>query len=162
MVTPRPSNLVLRDKRDTSKSEGIIVSGSDHPQGYRWTSPRVARIWSGCQIVTFVCSVCLALSIHAPREKVNTIIDFMMVPFPLERHKAQFPQVKTCPELSGNTYQPHRGQPNTERVEPPAYVKGTHARLSKHTEGTERTLQTAQRLVRHTLYSRVSKASIAE
>ena len=65
MATPPPANQVLRDKLDTSESEGIIISGLDHLQGYRWTSPRVAKIWSGCHIVAFVCSVCLALSIHA-------------------------------------------------------------------------------------------------
>ena len=32
--TPLPANQVLRDKLDTSESDGIIVSESDHPQGY--------------------------------------------------------------------------------------------------------------------------------
>ena len=49
---------------------------------------RVLATWSVCLNVTSVCSVCLALSIHAPRGEVNTIIDFMMVSSPLEWHKA--------------------------------------------------------------------------
>ena len=75
-----------------SHSETITVQGDDantpksekvNPQGYLRAPPRLtglSRIWSVCPIVTFVCSVCLALSIHAHREEVSTIIDFMMVP----------------------------------------------------------------------------------
>ena len=42
-----------------------------------------SRKLSVCPHVAFVCFVCLALSIHAYREKVNIIIDFMIVPFSL-------------------------------------------------------------------------------
>ena len=51
---------------------------------------RILTIWSVCLIVASVCLVCLALSIHAPRGEVNTIIDFMMVSSPLEWHKAPY------------------------------------------------------------------------
>ena len=48
---------------------------------------RVLATWSVCLNVTSVCSVYLVLSIHILRGEVNTIIDFMMVSYPLERHK---------------------------------------------------------------------------
>ena len=62
-------------------------------QAYLQESPEATRtpaIWSDCPIVALVWLVCLALSIHALREEVNTIIDFMMVSSPLERHKALY------------------------------------------------------------------------
>ena len=65
-------------------------------QVHQQESPETARIlmiWSVCLIVASVCSVCLALSIHAPRGEVNTIIDFMMVSSPLDRHKAPHTQI---------------------------------------------------------------------
>ena len=34
MATPPLANQALRDKLDSSESDGIIVSESDHPQGY--------------------------------------------------------------------------------------------------------------------------------
>ena len=39
-------------------------------------------------IVTSVCLVSLALSIHAPRGEVSTTIDFVMISSPLDEHKA--------------------------------------------------------------------------
>ena len=81
-------------------SKGDVASPEEawkiDPQVYQQESPEAARIptiWSVCLIVTSVCSVCLALSIHAHRGEVNTIIDFMMVSSPLERHKA--PHIQT-------------------------------------------------------------------
>ena len=56
---------------------------------------RCSRKLSVCPNVAFVCFVCLALSIHAYREKVNIIIDFMMVPFSLGWHKALYLQVQS-------------------------------------------------------------------
>ena len=62
-------------------------------QAYLQESPEKTRtpaIWSDCLIVASVWSVCLALSIHVLREEVNIIIDFIMVSFPLEQHKAPY------------------------------------------------------------------------
>ena len=62
-------------------------------QAYLQESPEATRtpaMWSDCPIVALVWLVCLALSIHALREEVNTIIDFMMVSSPLEQHKALY------------------------------------------------------------------------
>ena len=46
-----------------------------------------------CLNVASVCSVCLALNIHTLRGEVNTIIDFIMVSSPLERHKVPHIQI---------------------------------------------------------------------
>ena len=82
----------------TSKSEGV------YPQECRLGTPRLSRKWSGCPNVTFVCFVCLALSIHTYREKVNIIIPFMMVPFSLGWHRALYLQVMDYQGLLETTY----------------------------------------------------------
>ena len=75
-------------KGDAASSEEAQMSNS---QAFLQESPaetRTTAIWSDCPIVTLVWLVCLALSIHALREEVNTIIDFIKVSSPLEWHKA--------------------------------------------------------------------------
>ena len=86
---------------------------------YLQESPEATRtpaIWSDCLIVALVWLVCLALSIHALREEVNTIIDFMMVSSPLEWHKAHHIQVN-CQESVGSNAMTHGNQPYLKESE---------------------------------------------
>ena len=78
-----------QETQDSSKGEARMSDS----QAYLQESPEATRtpaIWSDCLIVALVWLVCLTLSIQALREEVNTIIDFMMVSSPLERHKALY------------------------------------------------------------------------
>ena len=150
VISDRPVHIqtvtVQGDDTNTSKSEKV------NPQGYRLEPPRLpglSRIWSVCPIITFVCLVCLALSIHAHREKVSTIIDFMMVLFSLEQHKAHYLQV-SCQESVGNNYQIHRSQLNPKTSETHAYRRISHTRNSKRTEGMRRTAWIKQRYEENT------------
>ena len=77
--------MAQEDEASTSKSEKI------YPQGYQQAPPKLmgaSGILSVCPIVSLVCSVCQALSIHAHKAEVNTITEFMMISSPLEQHKA--------------------------------------------------------------------------
>ena len=78
----------VRERKATSPKE---------PQRTKQQEPsetaRTLTMWSVCLIVTSVCYVCLELSIHAPRGEVNTTIDFVMVSFPLDGHKALHTQI---------------------------------------------------------------------
>ena len=81
------------EKRELASPEETRKMDLQVHQQESLETARILTIWSVCLIVTSVCYVCLALSIHAPRGEVNTIIDFMMVSIPPEGHKAPHIQI---------------------------------------------------------------------
>ena len=84
-VMPRPE---AQERQDVGERK---AASPKEPQRTNQQEPsetaRRLAMWSVCLIVASVCFVCLALSIHAPRGEVNTIIDSMMVSSPLQRHR---------------------------------------------------------------------------
>ena len=94
--------------------------------------------------------VCLAKGIHARREEVSTIIDFMMVPSPLEWHKAHHIQ-DNYQESVGSNAMTHRNQPYLKESEAQADGRVSHPQNSKRTEGMRTTSRIRQRYGENTL-----------
>ena len=87
--------LEAQERQDVGKRKAASLK---EPQRTNQQEPseiaRTLATWSVCLIVVSVCFVCLALSIHAPREEVSTTIDFVMISSPLDGHKALHTQIK--------------------------------------------------------------------
>ena len=85
-VTTQPGT---QEKQDIGERK---TASPKEPQNTNHQEPSetagALSFWSVGLIVASVCFVCLALSIHAPRGEVSTIIDFMIASSSLEGHKA--------------------------------------------------------------------------